>query len=185
MTPGAASNKGAASTKAASVHASAVLVGNRAVLIRGPSGSGKSRLAFDLILAGRTGQLPLAVLVGDDRVHLDTMAGELWVRPAAELAGLIEVRGLGIRRCDFVWEAVVGLVVDLAAADAERLPPPEVLEVRLNGVLLPRIPVGTRYQPLPLVVAALTTTESSPSGNHSADCVKGFGNHISPTIATE
>jgi len=179
MTPGAAS------MQSPSVHASAVLVGNRAVLIRGPSGSGKSRLAFDLILAGRSGQLPPAVLVGDDRVHLDTLAGELWVRPAAELAGLIEVRGLGIRRCDFVREAVVGLVVDLAAANAERLPSPEALEVRLNGVLLPRIPVGTRYQPLPLVVAALTTTESSPSGNHSADCVKGFGNHISPTIATE
>ena len=40
----------------ASVHASAVLVGDRAVLIRGPSGAGKSRLAFDLILAGRAGR---------------------------------------------------------------------------------------------------------------------------------
>ena len=58
--------------RGASVHASAVLVGNRAVLIRGPSGAGKSRLAFDLILAGRSGQIPTAVLVGDDRVHLDT-----------------------------------------------------------------------------------------------------------------
>jgi HPr kinase/phosphorylase len=172
-------------TRAASVHASAVLVGNRAVLIRGPSGAGKSRLAFDLILAGRTGQLPSAVLVGDDRVHLDTRGGELWVRPAAELAGLIEVRGLGIRRCDFAGEARVGLVVDLAAADAERLPLPEALETCLNGVSIPRIPVGAGYQPLPLVVAALMTTESSPSGNQSADCVKGFGNHISPTIATE
>ena len=168
-----------------SVHASAVLVGNRAVLIRGPSGAGKSRLAFDLILAGRSGQLPPAVLVGDDRVHLDTLAGELWVRPATELAGLIEVRGLGIRRCEFVGEAVVGLVVDLATTDAARLPRPEALETRLNGVLLPRIPVGEGFQPLPLVVAALTTTESSPSGNNTADCVKGFGNHISPTIATE
>ena len=116
------------------MHASAVLVGDRAVLIRGPSGAGKSRLAFDLILAGRAGQLPPAVLVGDDRVHLDTVAGQLWVRPAPELAGLIEIRGLGIRRCDFASEAVVGLVVDLAAADAERLPPPEALSIRLNGV---------------------------------------------------
>ncbi len=69
-------------TQGASVHASAVLVGDRAVLIRGPSGAGKSRLAFDLILAGRAGQLPPAVLVGDDRVHLDTVDGQLWVRPA-------------------------------------------------------------------------------------------------------
>jgi serine kinase of HPr protein (carbohydrate metabolism regulator) len=172
-------------TRGSSVHASAVLVGNRAVLIRGPSGAGKSRLAFDLILAGRSGQLPLAVLVGDDRVHLDTVAGELWVRATSELAGLIEVRGLGIRRCEFVGEAVVGLVVDLAAADAERLPPPGALKTCLSGVSIPRIPVGTGFQALPLVVAALTTTESSPSGNYTADCVKGFGNHISPTIATE
>jgi len=172
-------------TLGGSVHASAVLVGDRAVLIRGPSGAGKSRLAFDLILAGRAGQLPAAVLVGDDRVHLDTVAGQLWVRPARELAALIEIRGLGIRRCDFVSEAVVGLVVDLAAADAERLPPPEALSIRINGVLIPRIPVEQGHLPLPLVVAALTTTESSPSGNPTADCVKDFGNHISPTIATE
>ena len=111
----------------ASVHASAVLVGNRAVLIRGPSGAGKSRLAFDLILAGRAGQIPPAVLIGDDRVHLDAGKGQLVVRPARELVGLIEIRGLGIRRCDFASEAVVGLVVDLSAADAARLPPPEAL----------------------------------------------------------
>jgi HPr kinase/phosphorylase len=109
----------------------------------------------------------------------------LWVRPARELVGLIEVRGLGIRRCEFAGEAVVGLVVDLAAADAERLPPPEALSTHINGVLIPRIPIPAGYLPLPLVVAALTTTESSSSGNHSVDCVKGFGNHISPTIATE
>lgn len=145
-------------TQGASVHASAVRVGDRAVLIRGPSGAGKSRLAFNLILAGRAGQLPPAVLVGDDRVHLDTVAGQLWVRPAPELAGLIEVRGLGIRHCDFVGEAVVGLVADLAAADAERLPPQEALSIHLNGVSIPRIPIGNDYDPLLLIAAVLTTT---------------------------
>jgi HPr kinase/phosphorylase len=145
-------------TQGASVHASAVLVGDRAALIRGPSGAGKSRLAFDLILSGRAGQLPPAVLVGDDRVHLDTVAGQLWVRPAQELAGLIEVRGLGVRRLDFAIKAIVGVVVDLAAGDAQRLPPPEALSIQLNGVLLPRIPVGTGFDPLPMIVAALTTT---------------------------
>ena len=169
----------------ASVHASAVLVGNRAVLIRGPSGAGKSRLAFDLILAGRSGQIPKAVLVGDDRVHLDTAGEEIVVRPAAELAGLIEIRGLGIRRCEFAGAAIVGLVVDLGAADAERLPPPETLITRIFGAIIPRIPIGAGHAPLPLVVAALTTTESSSSVNLSGDCVKGIGNHISPTIATE
>ena len=167
------------------VHASAVLVGDRAVLIRGPSGSGKSRLAFDLILAGRAGQLPPAILVGDDRVHLDTSAGNLIVRAAPELAGLIEIRGLGIRRIAHVSEAVVGLVADLAAEDGERLPAAEALTVRIYGVELPRIPVNLRYQPLPLIVAALTTTDGTASDRPSADCRKEISNHISPTIATE
>jgi HPr kinase/phosphorylase len=169
----------------ASVHASAVRVGDRAVLIRGASGAGKSRLAFDLILAGRAGQIPPAVLVGDDRVHLWASQGRLMVRPARELAGLIEIRGLGIRRCDFADEAIVGLVVDLAAEDAERLPPPEALLTQISGIKVPRIPVGIGYDAFPLVAAALTMTASSSSSQSSADCSKGIGNHISPTIATK
>ena len=174
----------------ATVHASAVLVGNRAVLIRGPSGSGKSRLAFDLILAGRSGQISPAVLVGDDRVHLEPSlveagSGQLVVRPARELAGLIEIRGLGIRRCGFAGEAVVGLVVDLAAADAERLPAPEALLTRISGVWIPRIPVVSGFAPFPLVVAALTTTASSSRCDATADCLKEIGNHMVSNIATE
>jgi HPr kinase/phosphorylase len=168
-----------------SIHASAVKVGDLAVLIRGPSGSGKSRLAFDLIMAGRSGVLERAVLVGDDRVHLATLGREIEVRPAPVLAGLIEIRGLGIRSCDFVEHATVGLVVDLDAADAERLPPLESLKTAILGVEIPRIPIGRDYSPLPLVVAALTTTKSSSSVNPSGDCLKGNGNHINPTLATE
>ena len=165
----------------ASTHASAVLVGDRAVLIRGPSGSGKSRLAFDLILAGRSGQIAPARLVGDDRVHLTAQSGELMVRSAPALAGLIEIRGLGIRRCDFVPEARVGLAVDLDAADAERLPAASSLQIQIKGILIPRIPVKQGFSGLPLVIAALTMTANSSS----ADCSKEFGNHITPTIATE
>ena len=98
---------------------------------------------------------------------------------------MIEIRGLGIRRCDFVEHATVGLVVDLDAADAERLPPPESLKTSISGVEIPRIPVGRDTSPLPLVVAALTTTKSSSSVNPSGDCLKGNGNHMNPTIATE
>jgi HPr kinase/phosphorylase len=180
-------------TAGLSVHASAVLVGNRAVLIRGPSGAGKSRLAFDLILAGRAGQIARAVLIGDDRVHLeasqdklqDNLKDQLIVRPARALAGLIEIRGLGIRRCEFAEEAIVGLVVDLNAADAERLPPPEALQTRIHGVNLPRIPVGAGYAALPLIVAELMTITGYGVTEPSASCLKGIGNHISPTIATE
>ena len=119
----------------ASIHASAVRIGNRGVLIRGPSGSGKSRLAFDLITSGRSGQIAPAILVGDDRVHLDTGAGQLRVRAAPELAGLIEIRGLGIRHCEFTEEAIVGLVVDLKSrvVDLEALFE-ELLELSADAV---------------------------------------------------
>lgn len=145
-------------TDSASIHASAVLVGHQAVLIRGPSGSGKSRLAFDLILAGRAGQLPATTLIGDDRVRLAECGGRLFVRGVKELAGKIEIRGLGIRNLDFAAEGAVALVVDLNATDAERLPPPEALKTSLSGMELPRIPVAAGHAPLPLVLAFLTTT---------------------------
>ena len=141
----------------ASVHASAVLIGDVAVLIQGRSGSGKSRLAFDLMLAGRAGQIAPTLLVGDDRVHLERHGGQLLVRPAAKLEGLIEIRGLGIRRCDFVTQAPVGLVVDLDAEDGERMPDARALRTTLMDIVLPRIPVAPGFAPLPLVLAWLVT----------------------------
>ena len=141
----------------ATVHASAVLIGARAVLIRGPSGSGKSRLALDLITAGRDGRLRFARLVGDDRVHLESAGGRLLVRPASTLAGLIEVRGAGIVRLDHESCAVVGLVVDLAATDAERLPDKRPIEV--EGIKIPRFAVAAGLEALPGVVALLTSAD--------------------------
>ena len=136
------------------VHASAVLAGARAVLIRGASGTGKSRLALALVQAAQAGSLPFARLVGDDRVHLEAQHERLLVRPAAALAGLIEVRGLGIRRLDHEPVAVVGLVVDLAADDAQRLPAaPDTI---ISGVRLPRLAVAAGCDPLPGVLALLT-----------------------------
>jgi serine kinase of HPr protein (carbohydrate metabolism regulator) len=75
-----------------------------------------------------------------------------------ELAGKIEIRGLGIRTIGFAAEGAVGLVVDLNAADAERLPPPKALRTTVSGLELPRIPVAAGHAPLPLVLAFLTTT---------------------------
>jgi serine kinase of HPr protein (carbohydrate metabolism regulator) len=141
----------------ATVHASAVLVGTRGVLIRGPSGAGKSRLALALIQAGMTGLFPIARLVGDDRVALWAAHGRLLVRAAPALAGLIEVRGLGIRRLDYEPSAVVGLVVDLASP-AERLPAQMPQEVVIEGVKLPIISVATGADPMPAVLGRLLTT---------------------------
>jgi serine kinase of HPr protein (carbohydrate metabolism regulator) len=143
------------------IHASAVLVGPRAVLIRGPSASGKSRLALDLISAADTGHLRFARLIADDRAEVEAAAGRLLVRPAPPLAGLIEVRGLGIRRLPYEIVGVVGLVVDLAAADAQRLPAPEQQQVVIAGVALPRLAVAAALPALPLVIAALHLQESA------------------------
>jgi serine kinase of HPr protein (carbohydrate metabolism regulator) len=142
-----------AAAETPTVHASAVLAGARAVLIRGPAGAGKSQLALALIHAAETGLLRFARLVGDDRVHLEARHGRLLVRGAPALAGQLEVRGLGIQRLDYEPMAVVGLVVDLAAADAERLPAAGTTVI--SGVELPRLAVAAGTSPLPPVLAAL------------------------------
>ena len=142
------------------VHASAVLVGARAVLIRGPSGSGKSRLAVALLQAAEAGALPFARLIGDDRVHVEAAHGRLLVRPATEVIGQIEVRGLGIRRVPYEPVGVVGLVVELEAV-SERLPAPNQQEVDVAGIRLPRLAVAAGADPLPLLLAHFRT---SPSG---------------------
>jgi len=144
---------------APTIHASAVLVGARAILIRGPAGTGKSRLALTLIQAGEAGTLPFTRLVGDDRVHIEAAHGRLLVRPAEALAGLVEVRGLGIRRVPFEPLAVVGLVVDLAA-DAERLPAPSSAVAELAGIVLPRLGVAPSQDPFQLLITALQTPDS-------------------------
>lgn len=138
-----------------SEHATAVLAGPRAVLIRGPSGSGKSKLAWSLIEAARRGELPFARLIADDRVALSAVNGNLIAAAPKTIEGMIELRGLGIRRVPFEPYAAVGLVVDLAAADAERVPATAALRTELLGVTLPRLPVAKGADPLPLVLKAL------------------------------
>jgi HPr kinase/phosphorylase len=149
---------------AGTIHASAVLVGRRAVLIRGPSGSGKSLLALELIEIARTGGLPFARLVADDRVLLEAAHGQLLARPPATLAGLIEVRGLGLMRLAHEASAVVGLVVDLAATDAQRLPEPAGRRTEINGIPLPRLAVAAGMAALPAVRAYIRSDMMSTDG---------------------
>jgi len=147
--------------RSTTIHASAVLVGARAVLIRGPSAAGKSRLALELIEAERAGALLFARLVADDRVHLETAGGRLLARPAAALAGLIEVRGVGLLRVAHEPSAIVGLVVDLAAADAARLPEPGKRKTDIDGIVLPRLAVAPGEAALPLVLAYINSSQES------------------------
>ncbi|MCS0495336.1 HPr kinase/phosphatase C-terminal domain-containing protein [Ancylobacter sp. MQZ15Z-1] len=140
-----------------SVHASCVRVGEVGVLIRGESGSGKSHLAFALILAGGTGPIPPVQLVADDRVRLAAGEAGLFAAPPDELAGLIEVRGAGLRRLAHVPRARIGLVVDLGATDAARLPAEAALRTRIEGVDIDRLPVLAGGDAVQQVLAALLT----------------------------
>ena len=99
-------------------HATAVAIGGRAVLLRGTSGSGKSDLALRLIDAG-------ARLVADDQSELWRDGDAVLVRAPEPIAGMIEVRGVGIIRVEPLSVAPLALIVDLVALQhVERLPEP-------------------------------------------------------------
>ena len=81
------------------VHASAVLLGQKAVLLTGESGNGKSTIALQLIKAHE------ATLIGDDRVYLAKHGAVLMARPHDNLLGLLEMRGLGLLRLPYCQKA--------------------------------------------------------------------------------
>ena len=113
------------------LHASAVAIDDRGVLLLGPSGAGKSDLALRLSDGG-------AVLIADDRVDLDVRQGDVRLSGPANLAGLLEVRGVGIVRMPFATKVSLSLVVDLVKPEVmERLP--DRLTVDFMGVAVRRI----------------------------------------------
>lgn len=89
--------------------ASAVAIGGRAVMIEGPPGSGKSSLVLALIDRG-------AGLIGDDGVMLEPRAGRVLVSPHPRIAGLIEVRNLGLLTMPVVAGVPLALVLVLDRA---------------------------------------------------------------------
>jgi len=116
------------------VHATAIAIDGRAVLLRGPSGAGKSDLALRLIDAG-------ARLVADDQVELRRAGGRVLVRAPAALAGLVEVRGVGILRLEPLREAALAMCVDLVpSAEVERLP--EICCEDVLGLAVPSIAIS-------------------------------------------
>ena len=121
-------------TERALLHATAVAIEGRAVLLRGASAAGKSDLALRLIDAG-------ARLVADDQSELFRRGDALIVRAPATIAGLLEVRGIGIVRLNALAEAPVALLVDLVPAETlERLPARR--SERILGLGLPLIAVA-------------------------------------------
>ncbi|MCA3186099.1 MAG: serine kinase [Rhodobacter sp.] len=118
------------------LHASCVALEGRGLLILGPSGSGKSSLALQMIGLG-------AALVADDQVDV-TCAGDALVAAAPPaLAGLIEARGVGLLRAGTVACVPLHLAVDLGQPASPRLPDQDAIVLLERRIALVKGPLST------------------------------------------
>jgi serine kinase of HPr protein (carbohydrate metabolism regulator) len=140
------------------IHGTCLLVGARALLLRGPTGSGKSRLAGALLLAARL-EGRFARMVADDQTRLEVAGARLILSSPPTIGGLREYAGIGIFRENFERQAVAGLVIDLVKNREElvRLPDPQALMTNIAGISLARLTLDARAPgTLALVMEALT-----------------------------
>lgn len=127
-----------------SVHASSVAIGGRAILITGPSGSGKSDLALRLLDRGFS-------LVSDDRTIVRSVDSQLIASAPPQIAGKIEVRGIGIVDVDHVDDVPVALAVELTS-NIERLPEDGRITLLL-GIPVPLVSIDSATASAPSKVA--------------------------------
>jgi serine kinase of HPr protein (carbohydrate metabolism regulator) len=127
-----------------SIHASSVASGGRAVLISGPSGSGKSDLALRLLDHGFT-------LVSDDQTIVRRQDDRLIAKPPPTIAGKLEIRGIGIVEMDHVDDVPVALLVELTS-DIPRMPDDD-RERSFLGLAIPLINIDAMAASAPSKVA--------------------------------
>jgi serine kinase of HPr protein (carbohydrate metabolism regulator) len=107
-------------------HASAVVLGDRGIVIAGEAGSGKTQLALALICHARSSGL-FARLVADDQIFLSAHNGRLVCTAPATITGLVEARGVGPRPVAYEMKAPVDILVRLVERGAaQRFPEAEM-----------------------------------------------------------
>jgi serine kinase of HPr protein (carbohydrate metabolism regulator) len=126
------------------VHASTVATGGRAVLITGPSGSGKSDLALRLLDRGFT-------LVSDDQTLVRREDDRLIASAPPNIAGKLEIRGIGIVETDHAGDTQIALWVELTS-DIQRMPD-DSRERPILGIPLPVISIDAMAASAPSKVA--------------------------------
>jgi serine kinase of HPr protein (carbohydrate metabolism regulator) len=129
---------------AETLHASTVALGGRAVLISGPSGSGKSDLALRLLDRGFS-------LVSDDQTIVKKDGSRLLASAPPTIAGKLEVRGIGIVEVERTENIPVALIVELTS-DIERLPD-DSRDRPILGVSVPLITIDAMTASAPSKVA--------------------------------
>jgi serine kinase of HPr protein (carbohydrate metabolism regulator) len=130
---------------AETLHASAVAAEGRAVLITGPSGSGKSDLALRLLDRGFT-------LVSDDQTTVKRDGDRLLASPPPTIAGKLEIRGIGIVDMDNLTDMPVALIVELTMNEIQRMPD-DSRERPILGVSLPIVTIDAMTASAPSKVA--------------------------------
>lgn len=122
------------------IHATTIALDDRAVLITGPSGSGKSDLALRCLAIAPNGLIAAAAkLVADDQTLLSVDGGRLIASAPPSIRGRMEVRGVGIVDVPTTAEATVALIVELVGAPPERLPPEPLPTVNLFGFAVAKL----------------------------------------------
>ncbi|NEI74216.1 HPr kinase/phosphorylase [Rhizobium lusitanum] len=138
------------------IHATAILVGKTGLLFLGPSGSGKSSLAFSCLAAAKPLGLA-ASLIADDRVLISEQDGSLIAECPPSIAGLMEIRYTGIVRMPYVSRAEMHFAVrPVDPATAERMPPEdEWIDITVSA-RLPLIRLSaTSANPLAVIMAKI------------------------------
>ena len=130
---------------AETLHASTVACDGRAVLITGPSGSGKSDLALRMLDRG-------FALVSDDQTTLKRDGDRLLASPPPNIAGKLEIRGLGIIDVDHLTDMPVALIVELTLSEIQRLPD-DSRERPILGVNVPLVTIDAMTASAPSKVA--------------------------------
>jgi len=148
------------------IHATAIVIGTRGILFTGPSGSGKSMLAFSCIAAAKR-EGAFAALVADDQVLVSRYGGHLLASRPETIAGLIELRGSGIARVESLAATVLDLAVEVVSLPESQRLPPENERFPIHG--LGELPLVRIWRGASDSLAILTALAPDPHGQMPFD----------------